>query len=111
MVEKISPEELEKSSIEYIQWLIVKEADYLNMLVQELNKKVIVKSVNSFKRHKEILDLERSKTFTELDLFKMYSKEYKARKSSIGPDSWFFEFMSPEMWQKYLNYIENKYKE
>lgn len=57
-------------------------------------------------------ELERmQKKLTKLEIFKKYSIEYQAKKRAVGPNSWFYEIMTPDTWNEYEIFIKKQMEE
>lgn len=75
----LNDEELEKLSVGELQDLAVTNPPNLNQIVKHLNRKAINRPI-------ELAP----------------PSEYEAAYRSIGPGSWFYDFMSQKPWHKYL---------
>jgi hypothetical protein len=112
-----SDDELEKMSISDLQDLALNNPQNVNQIVKILNGKAI-KRVNTLMdsnreetyQEKEFSALD-SKQLTKLDLYKIRSVDYQAKKRAFGPGSWFFEFMTPDTWNEYEELINRQMEE
>lgn len=104
----ISDTELEKMSIDDLQWLAIKKPDNLNQIIRILNKKARERVNSSMIQEGYKID---PKTITKFDLYKMSSLDYQATERAIGPKSLFYEFMTTESWNKYEQIIKRKMEE
>ena len=102
-----SDAELEKTSTSKLQKLAATKPDNLNKICALLNKKAIERANNSMKQKYEQVDLKIcSKEYS----YRITSEEYQATKRSIGPDSWFYELITPDHWSEYEEFFSDKLK-
>ncbi len=102
-----SNEELEKLSIGELQDLVVTNPPNVIQLVKLLNKKAIQNNINHNRlRENQIICRDIREYSNRLEMLESLSNEFQSKKRSIGPNSWFYDFMSKKPWQNYLRDIE-----
>jgi hypothetical protein len=109
--------ELEKMSISDLQQLAAGSPENLNQIVKILNDKNI--DIVNIHMDNKIEKVYQRKGFqqkmrrklTKLEAYKKYSIDYQAKKRAVGPDSWFYEFLTPDTWNEYEISIKKQMEE
>lgn len=75
----------------------------IQQIVKHLNKRAMQrKTIGSAYDTKVIRFKSRFEAYSSL------SEEYKYKERSIGPSSWFYEFISKNPWKEYIDFIQSE---
>lgn len=96
--------ELEKLTVSELQDLLILYP--IRQIVVHLNRRSMKNDI----QHNKLRVSDMSEYKTRLEAARNLSTEFQATERAVGPRSWFYHFLSPKPWFKYLSEFEESLK-